>query len=80
MNHLIDVGVYALAGFTNFVIFHNYFKKIFECILGVQIGCYIVRAQFLGERPKGKYSTAKQLNGPNEFEIVLKLGKCHLFR
>ena len=80
MNHLIDVGVNALAGCTNFIIFHNYFKKTFKCILGVQIGCYIVRAKFLGERPKGKFCTAKQINGSNEFEIVLKLGKCHLFR
>ena len=38
-----------------------------------------MRAQLLGERPKGKRSTAKQLNGPRGFEIVLKLGKCHLF-
>ena len=28
----------------------------------------------------GKYSTAKQLNWQRGFEIVLKLGKCHLFR
>ena len=29
-------------------------------MLGVQILCYLVRAQLLGERPKGKDSTAKQ--------------------
>ena len=46
----------------------------------IKIWCYIVRAQLLGERPKGKYSTAKQSNGQRGFEIVLKLGKCHLFR
>ena len=64
------------------------FKRYFKCILGVQIWCSIVRAQLLGERPKGKYSTAKQLNGPRMFKIngprmfkiVLKLGKLHLFR
>ena len=28
-NHLIDFGVCALAGCTNFIILHNYFKKIF---------------------------------------------------
>ena len=56
------------------------FKRYFKCILGVQIWRYIVRAQLLGERPKGKYSTTKQLNGPRGFGIVLKLGKCHLFR
>ena len=28
MNYLIDVGVCALAGRTNFIILHNYFKKI----------------------------------------------------
>ena len=55
-------------------------KRYFNCILGFQIWCYIVRAQLLGERPKGKYSTAKQLNGPRGFGIVLKLGKCHLSR
>ena len=33
MNHLIDFGVYALVGCTNYIILHNYFK----CILGVQI-------------------------------------------
>ena len=39
-----------------------------------------VRAKILEERPNEKYSTAKQLYGPRGFEIVLKLGKCHLFR
>ena len=30
MNHLIDFGVYAPAGCTNFIILlHNYFKRIF---------------------------------------------------
>ena len=29
MNHLIDFGVYALAGCTDLMILHNYFKKIF---------------------------------------------------
>ena len=29
MNHLIDVGVCALAVRTNFIILHSYFKKIF---------------------------------------------------
>ena len=37
MNHLIDFGVCALAGRTNFIILHYYFKKITKCILGVQI-------------------------------------------
>ena len=37
MNHLIDFGVYALAGCTNFIILHNYFKKItLSAFLGVQ--------------------------------------------
>ena len=80
MNHLIDFGVCALVGCTNYIILHNYFKRYFKCILGVQIWCYIVRVQLLGEMPKGKYSTTKQLNGPRGFEIVLKLGKCHLLR
>ena len=30
MNHLIEFGVCALAVCTNFIIFHNYFKKIFK--------------------------------------------------
>ena len=31
INHLIDVGVCALAGYTNFIVLHiNYFKKIFS--------------------------------------------------
>ena len=29
INHLIDFGVCALAGCTNFIILHNYLKKIF---------------------------------------------------
>ena len=29
MNHLIDFGVYALAGRTNFIILHNHFNKMF---------------------------------------------------
>ena len=37
MNHLIDLGVCALVGYTNYIILHNDFKKIFKCILGVQI-------------------------------------------
>ena len=80
MNHLIDFGVCALVGCTHHIILRNYFRRYFKCILGVQIRCYIVRAELLGERPKGKYSTAKQLNGPRGFEIVLQLEKCHLFR
>ena len=50
------------------------------CILGVHIWWYIGRAQLLGDRPKVKYSTDKQLNRPRGFEIVLKLGKCLFFR
>ena len=34
MNQLIDVGVCALSGCTNFVILHNYFKKDIKCIFG----------------------------------------------
>ena len=79
MNHLIEFGVCALVGCTNYIIYIITFKRYCKCILGVQILCYIVRARLLGERPKGKYSTAKQLNGPRGFEIVLELGKCHLF-
>ena len=37
MNHLIDFGVCALAGCTNFIILHKYFKKIFKYILGTQL-------------------------------------------
>ena len=33
------------------------------------------KSPILVERPKGKYSTAKQFNGPGGFEIVLELGK-----
>ena len=36
MNHLIDVGVCALVGCTNYIILHNYFNRYFKCILGVQ--------------------------------------------
>ena len=79
MNHLIDV-VCALAGCTNFISLHNHFKKIFKRTFWCQIWRFIVRAQLLGERPNQKHSTAKQLNGPRGFEIVLKLGKCYLFR
>ena len=50
---------------------HNYFKRYFKCILGVQIWCYIVRAQLLGERLKGKYSPAKPLNGQEGLKVVL---------
>ena len=32
----------------------------------------------LGERPKGKYSTAKQLNGPRGFEIVLLMSSFQM--
>ena len=35
-------------------------KRYFKCSLGVQFWCYIDRALLLGERSKGKYSTAKQ--------------------
>ena len=81
MNHFIDFVVCALAGCTHFIILQSYFKKIFSVhFLGVQIWCSIVRAQLLEERPKGKYSTDKQLNGPRAFETVLKLGTCYLFR
>ena len=46
MNHLIDFGVCALVGCTNYIYFYIItFKKYFKCILGVQIKCYIERAQ-----------------------------------
>ena len=31
MNHLIDFGVCALEGGTNYTILHNYFKRYFKC-------------------------------------------------
>ena len=66
MNHLIDFDVCA-----HILLFYILtLKRYFNCILGVHICCYIVRAQLLGERPKEKYSTAKQLNGQRVFEIV----------
>ena len=34
------------------------------------------KSPIFGERPKGKYSTAKQLNGQRGFEILLKLGNA----
>ena len=34
MNHLIDFGVCAQAGCTNFIILHNYFKRYLKCIFG----------------------------------------------
>ena len=37
MKHLSD-GVCALAGCTNFISLHNYFKKIFKRIFGVKFG------------------------------------------
>ena len=37
INHLIDFGVCALVGCTNFIILHNYFKDILSAFLGVQI-------------------------------------------
>ena len=47
--------------------------------MSVQILCYIVRAQLLVKRQKGKYSTAKQLNWPRGSEIVLILEKNIFF-
>ena len=35
MNHLIDFGVCASEGCTNFIILHNYLKKTFK----VHFGC-----------------------------------------
>ena len=80
MNHLIDFGVCALAGYTNFIILHNYLKRYFKCNFGVLIRYYIVRAQLLRERPKGKYSTDKQFNGPRGFEICIKTGNMSSFQ
>ena len=37
MDHLIDIGVCALAGCTKFIILHNFFKYILSAFLGVQI-------------------------------------------
>ena len=37
MNHLIDFGVYALVGCTNYLIYIITFKRYFKCILEVQI-------------------------------------------
>ena len=37
IEHLIDFGVYALVGCTNYIILQKTFKRYFKCILGVQI-------------------------------------------
>ena len=68
---LDDFGACALAGCTNYIILHNYFKIYFKCILGCSNLMLYIRAQLLEKRPNRKYSTSKQLNGPRGFEIVL---------
>ena len=37
MNHLMDFGVYALAGCTNFILLYNYLKNNLSAFFGVQI-------------------------------------------
>ena len=69
MNHLIDFGVCALVGCIHHTFYTITFKRYFKCILGVQILIYIVRAQLLGERLKGKNSTAKQLRGQEGLKL-----------
>ena len=37
MNHLIDFGVCALVGCTNYIILYNYCQKIFQLHFGCSI-------------------------------------------
>ena len=37
MNHLIDFGVCALVGCTNYIFYIITFKRYFKCIVGVEI-------------------------------------------
>ena len=73
-------GVCALAGCTHFIILMNNFPKIFE----VHFGCSNLmphsKSPIIRRRTKTKEQYCQHLNGPIGFEIVLKLGKCLLFR
>ena len=56
------------------------FKRYFKCILGVQIWCYIVSAQLLGERQNGKHRTAKQCKWAKWIGNCIKIGKMSSFQ
>ena len=81
MNHLIDFDVCALAGRTHFIIFHNYFKSIFEVHFWCSNLMLHSKSKIIRRKTKRKvHNCQKQLNGQRGLEIVVKLGKCHLFR
>ena len=54
MNHLIDFGVCALVGGTNFIILHNYFKKIFQVHFGCSNLMLHCKSQIIRRKTKRK--------------------------
>ena len=68
MNHLIDFGVCALLGCTNYIILHIFLKDILSAF-----GCSNLmlhsKSPLLGERRKEKYSPAKELNGKEGLKL-----------
>ena len=78
MNHLIDLGVCALKGFTNYIILHNYFKKIFKVHFGCSNLMLHGKSPNIRRKAKRKVQPCRTIKWPRGFEIVLKLEKCHL--
>ena len=78
MNHLIDLGVCALVGFTNDIILHNYFKKIFQVHFGCSNLILHSVSPIIRRKAKRKVQSCRTVKWPRGLEIVLKLGKCHL--
>ena len=72
MNHLIDFGVCALVGCTNYKLLHTYFQKILKVHFRCSNLMLHSKSPIIRRKAKRKVQYCKQLNGPRRFEIVLK--------
>ena len=68
MNHLIDLGVCALAGCTNFIIYKITFERYFKRIFGCSKLMLHSKCPLLGERRKRKYCKTVRMD-----QVGLKL-------
>ena len=68
MNHLIDLGVCALAGCTNFITYQMTSKRYFKRIFGCSKLMLHSKCPLLGERPKGTFCQTVRMD-----QVGLKL-------
>ena len=70
MNHLIDVGVCALVGCTNYIILYNYFQKIFSVHFGCSNSMLHSKTPIIRRDAKRKIQYCQTVKWPRGVEIV----------